>query len=150
MCGLIALNNVYQEKIFEKPHLDWIAIELDKEMIAFEPDYRFEPSINFSPRGDYNGQVLEIATKTVLGRELLNINSTCDRAKAALACTKNEFGFIVGTGSHWFALRNFDDQWYCLDSLKPAPEKMTTTGLHLDIFATKQQRDRYKAIYVVV
>ena len=150
LCGMIALNNVFQEQVFKKAQLDYIATELDKELIQIEPDYRNQPSINFSPLGYYNGQVLEIATKCVKGRELLNINSNCARAKTAQACTKNESGFIVGTGNHWFALRNFCDQWYCLDSLKPAPEPMTVTGNHLDIFSTKQKRDGYKAIYVVV
>lgn len=52
---------------------------------------------------------------------------------ANIQAPENENGFVCHHRDHWFAIRKVHGKWYDLDSLKPAPERLTDPDLRRKI-----------------
>lgn len=150
LCGLHTVNNLFQERIFMKKHFDFIAEEFDAKEREIEPDKIGTPSTNHDGYGNYTIQVLTRAVELV-GHHLINLNSTSEpRAVEAISNTANEEGFIIGTGTHWLALRKLGNKWWKFDSILPKPELLNVKGQQLELFETAELRKQFAAIYLVV
>lgn len=115
LCGIHALNNLFQRKEFNKSEIDKIA-----EQIRIAHAIEGIPSEE-QDGGDYNVHTLEAA---VISRNYqLEVVHERHLEEASRHNHLPKGSYLIGTRSHWFGVRKFSDNGllWCLDSLKSKP-----------------------------
>ncbi|KAK4029009.1 hypothetical protein OUZ56_022026 [Daphnia magna] len=135
LCALHAINNLLQDAIFTANDLVNIGQELDKN----------ERALTQSSSGD-----VIIVALAFCGLELVSLNSSDPPAILAGQNTYNQQAFLCHKNDHWFTIRKFGSKWFNLNSLLPRPQKVSCNGSHLSLFATKELRDSYTGIFLVI
>lgn len=149
LCGQHCLNNLLQETYFNSVDLAEIAQEIDKNerqlnnVPISQYSRKFE-SANVDESGNFSIQVLKIALSRFHGIEL--ISWTGEEGREKMADPTQEIGFIINCRSHWYTIRNINNNWWNLDSLKTSPEYISP--FYLTAFLA-QLRAEGHSIFVV-
>ncbi|KAJ3096940.1 Ataxin-3 [Phlyctochytrium planicorne] len=141
LCAQHALNGLLQGSYFTAVDLSSLGRDLDNAendmMDSSEPansdqiKFAKEGSYNFDDSGFFSVQVIEKALE-VWGLTLAPIAAS--ENSSAREDPASQSAFILNYEEHWFCIRRFGGQrkrWYNLDSMKPAPELVSETYLHL-------------------
>eukprot|EP00916_Digyalum_oweni_P014292 GHVL01023473.1.p1 GENE.GHVL01023473.1~~GHVL01023473.1.p1 ORF type:complete len:396 (+),score=77.29 GHVL01023473.1:35-1189(+) len=133
LCGLHCVNSLLQGPVFSEVDMNKISKELDeqeKRLMAqgdkgkYSAEYKAfeeEGSSNVASDGYYSINTLEKVLKKK-GFDCVNANRA--DVKTNVLDPKEDFGYICNHSDHWFAIRKLMNQWWNLDSLKPAPIKI--------------------------
>jgi len=151
-CGVHCLNNLLQERKFDKKRLDEIAHLLSLESA---PNAWLNPHKSWLGTGNYDANVLMNGLLQE-GKEVKWFDKRMNVEKINL---DKIFGIIVNTCTkrffnlyktrHWFALRRFGDKFFNLDSQLESP---TTFGNDQDFvkFLKEICQDKYAELLLVV
>lgn len=153
LCGLHCLNTLLQSPQFTEIDLMEFGRELDeKERIAMleggEESKEFlqfmaEDSGNISKNGNYSIQVL---AKALHSKGLDCILVTEKTLPAVINNLEKETGFICNLGSHWFAIRKVEGDWYNFNSTLKEPQHLT--DFYLGSYLESVMAEGY-SVYVV-
>mmetsp|Transcript_107123 Transcript_107123/g.190330 ORF Transcript_107123/g.190330 Transcript_107123/m.190330 type:complete len:327 (+) Transcript_107123:66-1046(+) len=117
LCGLHAVNNLLQQKAFDRNEFDRCAQQLDQQERAMGMTFGMGEG-NYRPDGFYNVTVLQ-RTLQSRGFQMDRVMST-DWKKDAIKHGQ-ELGFIFNKDEHWFAYRRIHDEWFLLNSTQHRP-----------------------------
>eukprot|EP01071_Lankesteria_metandrocarpae_P012489 Lankesteria_metandrocarpae@DN596_c0_g1_i1.p1 len=148
MCGLHCLNALLQGPYFDESDLSDVALKLDaleQSLLSKEGTVELvkRNSHNVSADGFFSVSVIEQCLKDY-GIWLVPINKPAV-ANSVLEPSKEE-AFLCHLHDHWLAIRKVGEEWYNLDSLKPAPT--VVSEFHLSAFLQGMQHEGF-SIFVI-
>lgn len=141
MCALHCVNCLVQGPEFTPGDLSTIGLRLDE---AERELWRSDPSLATAARNPEVQRLLTGASTNVsddgffslavLEECLKRHGMTCTglTRTSLLHTTEDDEGFLCHHHLHWIAIRNVHGTWYNLDSLKPAPSRLSP--FHLAAF----------------
>lgn len=117
LCGLHAVNNLLQGRVFERSEFDRVAQQLDQQERAM--GMTFQPGEgNYRADGFYNVTVLQ-RTLQMRGFRMDPVISGDWKKDAEKHA--NEVGFIFNKDEHWFCYRRIHDEWFLINSTQHRP-----------------------------
>ena len=125
LCAVHCVNSLLQGPRFSEFDFSRIGQALDKAEAALGIKAAGE---NMDATGYFSIGVIEGALLEAGKLNCVNLNKPEIRSQV-FGNLNLEQGFICNCRDHWFTLRRVGTQWWNLDSLKPAPRKVTDVEL---------------------
>eukprot|EP00930_Biecheleria_cincta_P095519 TRINITY_DN87478_c0_g1_i1.p1 TRINITY_DN87478_c0_g1~~TRINITY_DN87478_c0_g1_i1.p1 ORF type:complete len:325 (+),score=65.08 TRINITY_DN87478_c0_g1_i1:72-1046(+) len=117
LCGLHAVNNLLQSRVFQRSEFDRVAQQLDQQERSM--GMTFAPGEgNYRADGFYNVTVLQMTLQS-RGFQMDPVVSG-DWKKDAIK-HGHETGFIFNKDQHWFCYRRIHDEWFLINSTQHRP-----------------------------
>lgn len=135
-CAVHAVNNLMQSAVFCEDDFHRFALKMDQaeNRLLAQP---LAVNENRDQSGNFSIQVIiAVLEKASLTVHQINSESAVEK-KIPLHM---EQGFIFNRNGHWLSLRRVNEVWYSLDSLAPAPTKLTDIYLAAYIDAMRDAK----------
>mmetsp|Transcript_62201 Transcript_62201/g.133746 ORF Transcript_62201/g.133746 Transcript_62201/m.133746 type:complete len:366 (-) Transcript_62201:64-1161(-) len=117
LCGLHAVNNLLQSRVFERSEFDRTAQQLDQQERSM--GMTFAPGEgNYRGDGFYNVTVLQM---TLQSRGFQMDPVVSGDWKKDAEKHSHEVGFIFNKQEHWFCYRRIHDEWFLINSTQYRP-----------------------------
>eukprot|EP00915_Cephaloidophora_sp_WS-2016_P005397 GHVH01007128.1.p1 GENE.GHVH01007128.1~~GHVH01007128.1.p1 ORF type:complete len:401 (+),score=37.41 GHVH01007128.1:36-1205(+) len=138
LCGQHVINLLCQQPKISSSDLRKAATTLDGSesmLLGQNPSTQFK-SENASADGYFNVSVLEFVLQSVCQISMTVFTNKLDDVYSDPS--GNSEAFLVNEGDHWYCWRKIKNVWYELNSLRPAPEKLTHSELSKRISKCKR------------
>ena len=151
LCGLHALNHLFQDNVFTRRYMDALALECEMDKRAFLGGYDTGDR-HFDPRsGDYSVEVMKKALK-IANMEMVSLGDKSDpRAREIVRRSRFQQAFIVIKNAHWYTLRKFGGVWYEINSV-PSEHivPLEVIGDQIEMFSSEAKRREFSGIYAIM
>lgn len=106
LCAIHALNNIFQREEFSQDHLDLVATEMRyNQLDVARQEELGDDMVRIG--GDYNIATIERALEIRNYNIVRLFENELDDALRLNSLGTG--GFLIGTGAHWFGIRQFSD-----------------------------------------